>query len=265
MKDELKQKVLTLINSRSAARIPEAKFSFSATLNQFIDYYFTEKQAEQHWEKISKRHFELEQKLDKKVSLYLAIVDYFTNDNQFFQSPVLVEINVLREAEEAAMLDPLTGAFNRRYMDIYLRKELNRCNRYEKNLSIMLLDIDDFKKINDTYGHVIGDTILAEISAIFKSTIRTEDVFCRYGGEEFLIIMPETKAEQSLNLFERIQKKLLTSELYANFGVTVSAGTAMYTPNKDDLANLIRYADISLYKAKANGKNQIVKFEKKYA
>lgn len=265
MNEELKQKVLNLINTRSAACITELRFSFAAAMSQFIDYYFTEHQAEEHWEKIADRVITLEKKLGKPVNLYLAIVDYFTNDNQFFHSPVLVEINVLRETEEAAMLDPLTGAFNRRYMDIYLRKEINRCNRYEKNLSIMLLDIDDFKKINDTYGHVVGDTILSEIAGVFKSTIRSEDVFCRYGGEEFLIIMPETTAEQSLNLYSRIQKKLMESDVYTNFGVTVSAGTTRYTANEDDLVSLIRYADISLYKAKANGKNQIVKFDKKSA
>lgn len=258
--DELSQKVLDLINTRSDAHIPEEKFTYSDSLSQYIDIDFSEHQAKEHWKNICQTLEELENKLGKKVNLYLAIVDYFTGANKVINSPVLVEIKVLRETEEMAMQDSLTGAFNRRYMDIYLRKEINRCNRYEKSFSVMLLDIDDFKKINDTYGHVVGDTILSEISLIFKSTIREEDVFCRYGGEEFLIIMPETTAEKAVCLYQRIKEKLLKSDIHKHFGVTVSAGTARFTPNKDNLVNLIRYADISLYKAKAQGKNQIVRY-----
>lgn len=259
--DEFAKKILDLINTRSDAHIPEDKFTFSDSLSQYIDIDFSEHEAKEHWKNISLKLQELETKLHKKVSLYLAIVDYFTETNKVIDSPVLVEIKVLRETEEMAMQDGLTGAFNRRYMDIYLRKEINRCNRYEKSFSVMLLDIDDFKKINDTYGHVVGDTILSEISKIFKSTIREEDVFCRYGGEEFLIIMPETTAEKAVCLYQRIKEKLLESDIHKSFNVTVSAGAARYKPGKDNLVNLIRYADIALYKAKAQGKNRIVNYD----
>lgn len=262
MNIELEDKVLELINTRSSARILKERFTFSDSLSQFIDVDFSEHQAMKHWQRIVERLNELETSLKKQVNLYLAIVDYFTSEKKIINSPVLVEIKVLRETEEMAMQDSLTGAFNRRYMDIYLRKEINRCNRYEKDFSIMLLDIDDFKKINDTYGHVVGDTILSEISLIFKSTIREEDVFCRYGGEEFLIIMPETCEKKAEFLYKRIQGCLLESDIHKNFGVTVSAGVAKFTPNKDNLVNLIRYADISLYKAKSLGKNQIIRYTK---
>ena len=128
--DELSQKVLGLINTRSDAHIPEEKFTYSDSLIQYIDIDFSEHQAMEHWKNICQTLEELENKLGKKVNLYLAIVDYFTGANKVINSPVLVEIKVLRETEEMAMQDSLTGAFNRRYMDIYLRKEINRCNRY---------------------------------------------------------------------------------------------------------------------------------------
>ena len=126
----------------------------------------------------------------------------------------------------------------------------------------MLLDIDDFKKFNDKYGHITGDEILLEMAQIFKSTIREEDVLCRYGGEEFLIIMPETSSDNAVSLFERIQEKIHSSEIFAQFKVTVSAGTANYTSNATNLTDLIRCADISLYQAKKSGKDRIIKFEK---
>ena len=124
--DELSQKVLGLINTRSDAHIPEEKFTYSDSLSQYIDIDFSEHQAKEHWKNICQTLDELENKLGKKVNLYLAIVDYFTGANKVINSPVLVEIKVLRETEEMAMQDSLTGAFNRRYMDIYLRKEINR-------------------------------------------------------------------------------------------------------------------------------------------
>ena len=262
MASTTKEKIIELINTRSSATVSPEEFSWTDSLSQYIDYEFTEIEAELHWSRIADRLTELEKSLGKKVNLYLAIVDYFTSDSQVFNSPVLVEIKVLREAEEMAMLDSLTKAFNRRYMDIFLRKEINRCNRYDKSFSIMLLDIDDFKKFNDKYGHVTGDEILLEMAQIFKSTIREEDVLCRYGGEEFLIIMPETSSDNAVSLFERIQEKIHSSEIFAQFKVTVSAGTANYTSNATNLTDLIRCADISLYQAKKSGKDRIIKFEK---
>jgi len=262
MNVSLAQSVIRLITDRSSIQIAPNDFSFEDSLEQFIDYSFTEEEAQKHWANIVKRIEETEAKLGREISLYSAVVDYFTSDKQVFNSPVLVEIKVLRKAEELAMMDGLTGTFNRRYMDLYLRKEVNRCNRYDKHFSVMLIDVDDFKKLNDTLGHVAGDEVLQKISRIFKETIREEDVLCRYGGEEFLIIMPETDSESAIRLFERIQQRLLITDMYKQHGVTVSAGCANYTAHADNLIDLLRCADIALYKAKQNGKNQAVKYQK---
>mgnify|MGYP002624888271 CR=1 FL=1 len=260
MNDSLKQKVLSLISGHSTVTIKDDNFSFAGALEYFVDYSFTESEAETHWNNVLNRLSEIEQKFARRISLYTAIVDYFTSDEHFFNSPVLVEIKVLRKAEELAMIDGLTGTFNRRYMDLCLRKEINRCNRYKKLFSVMLLDIDDFKKLNDNYGHIAGDEALHKSAKILKETIREEDVLCRYGGEEFLIIMPETCAEKALKLFSRIQEKLLSSDVHKSYNLTFSAGCATYSTDAENLIDLLRCADISLYKAKKNGKNQIVEY-----
>ncbi len=262
MNNSFAQTVIDVITGRSAIQISADKFSFADSLSYFIDYSFSEEEAENHWKNIISRLEKSESKLNRKISIYAGVVDYFTDEERVFSSPVLVEIKVLRQTEELAMMDGLTNTFNRRYMDLYLRKEINRCNRYNKCFSVMLLDVDDFKKINDTYGHVTGDIVLQTMASVLKSTIREEDVLCRYGGEEFLIIMPETDADKAIALYSRIQERLYETEIYKNYKVTVSAGCSNYTAHADNLIDLLRCADISLYKAKKAGKNQAVKYEK---
>ncbi len=260
MDKDLKKQIIDLINENGAVTISgdDNSFSFADSLEHFVEYSFSEDEACEHWKGILSRHSDLQSILNRDVSIFVSITDYFTSDKQVFDSPVLVEVKVLKEAEEAAMQDSLTGAFNRRYMDIFLKKEVNRCNRYNKSFSIMLLDVDDFKKLNDRFGHVAGDDVLAEISEIMRHTIREEDVLCRYGGEEFLIIMPETTKEKASALYDRIQKKIISSKLYSIYNVTLSAGAANYMGNASNLMDLIRFADKCLYEAKRNGKNRLV-------
>lgn len=262
MNSSFVQQVIDVITRRSSIQLSVEKFSFADALSYFIDYSFTDEEAENHWKNIIERMEKTEAKLNRRISIYAAVVDYFTSEERVFNSPVLVEIKVLRQTEQFAMMDGLTNVFNRRYMDLYLRKEINRCNRYNKCFSVMLLDVDDFKKINDTHGHVNGDVVLQAIARVLKETIREEDVLCRYGGEEFLIIMPETDADNAIALYPRIQEKLQESEIYSKYKVTLSAGCANFTAHADNLIDLLRCADISLYKAKKAGKNRAVKYEK---
>ncbi|AEE16208.1 GGDEF domain-containing protein [Treponema brennaborense] len=232
--------------------------SFSHLLEKFVHLDFTEDEAIRHWERILLVAQQLERKLGQHVSAYLAIVDYFTSAEHVFDSPVLIEVHVLRKTEELAMLDGLTGAFNRRYMDVALKKELNRSTRYGKQFSLIILDIDDFKRLNDTYGHEVGDIVLQEFSDAARSAIREEDVFCRYGGEEFLVILPETDTSGAYVLAERIRHQLESAAIHETYGITFSAGTVTYPDYADNSADLLRRVDRALYQAKFNGKNQTV-------
>jgi len=256
---ELLGKVLSLINSSSNESIEDEcrnVVSFSHLLETFVHLDFTEEEAEEHWKKILLCSAELEKKLSKPVTARLAIVDYFTSRDHRLTSPMLIEIHVFRQTEKLAMIDCLTNVFNRRYMDIVLKKEFNRCERYNKSFSICILDLDNFKHINDSKGHQFGDTVLVELTNLIKNTIREEDVLCRYGGEEFIIILPETDSSGAFYLVERIRKALECTPFFPDNNISFSAGTASYPACAQDITSLIRVADKALYEAKFTGKNK---------
>jgi diguanylate cyclase (GGDEF)-like protein len=243
----------------SGVGCPDAQGDFfSGLLENYVHLDFTEEEAIEHWRKITENADELEKKLGRAVGIHLAVVDYFTNITHAMRSPMLVEVRVFRQTERLAMIDGLTGIFNRRYMDIILRKEFNRCDRYGKNLSVCILDIDNFKQINDTRGHVFGDTVLKELANMLRESIREEDIVCRYGGEEFLLILPETDAQGALILSNRIRDEMKTRNFFAEHGVTFSAGTATYPSCAREMTELILAADRALYQAKYSGKDRVV-------
>ena len=158
-----------------------------------------------------------------------------------------------------ATTDPLTKTFNRRYFFETAQKELERAQRYEHALSIIIFDLDRFKKVNDTYGHGVGDEVLRRISALNKENLRENDIFARYGGEEFVILLPETNLEQAYQMAERMRKKcappLQVGENSIN--VTISFGVSSLGKEKLLLDQLLRRADKALYKAKKGGRNQV--------
>jgi diguanylate cyclase (GGDEF)-like protein len=157
---------------------------------------------------------------------------------------------------EESTLDNLTGAFNRRKLEEILAVELERCNRYGTSLSMVIMDIDDFKKINDKYGHSRGDIVLKNISKVVSSKLRKTDFFVRWGGEEFVIIAPETKIQGALKLGEKL-RKLISENIYVELErVTVSIGVAEYEKGTD-YERLFDKADKALYIAKNSGKNNV--------
>ncbi|NLM01645.1 MAG: GGDEF domain-containing protein [Treponema sp.] len=257
---KLLKQVLELIgNTHSSVCnvFPGSKLNFSSLLENYVHFDFSEEEAENHWKNIIERYQKLKEKLGNEANAHLAIVDYFTNfSKQTLDQPMLIEVHVFRQTEQAAMIDSLTGLFNRRYMDIILKKEFNRCTRYDKNLSICIIDIDDFKKVNDTFGHQFGDDVLQELANALKNVLREEDIVCRYGGEEFLLILPETDNNGAFILCERIRKNISTIYPFKEKKITFSAGIASFPACVGDPQTLIRCADRALYEAKLSGKNK---------
>ena len=156
--------------------------------------------------------------------------------------------------------DQLTGALNRRGLDDALEREAARAERATTPLCIALIDIDNFKKINDTYGHQVGDIVLVHLVAIIRETIRTNDLIGRYGGEEFLLLLPDSRLEEACAVMGRIQRELAHKPI--SWGnqqllVTFSAGVAMRAPGEAQLA-LIDRADRALYEAKRVGKDRVI-------
>jgi diguanylate cyclase (GGDEF)-like protein len=165
------------------------------------------------------------------------------------------------EIEKMATTDGLTGLFNHRLFQEKLSAEFKRLNRSSKPLSLLLADIDYFKKINDTYGHPVGDLVLKGVAKLIRETIREIDVPARYGGEEFAVILPETDDEGSRNIAERIRKALQGKSFSADgrsIAVTMSVGISTSPADARNKEELIEKADQALYHAKHNGRNQCV-------
>jgi len=162
-------------------------------------------------------------------------------------------------------LDPLTGIFNRRYFENQLSKELQRASRYEHNLSILFIDIDHFKKVNDEFGHQLGDQVLTELSQILERSLRSVDVVARYGGDEFVILLPETKKPFATKTAQRILNTIRHFDFFkADLKIKelcVSMGVASFPDDAGGTYELIKKADKSLYEAKAKGGNQVVAAE----
>ncbi|MGA1825989.1 MAG: diguanylate cyclase [bacterium] len=150
--------------------------------------------------------------------------------------------------------DPLTDMYNLRYFTKSLNNEINRMKRHPGSLCLLVLDIDDFKSYNDTFGHLAGDTLLKKISKILKRNLRTIDIACRYGGDEFVVILPETDLSQAKIVAEKIKEKV--AHLSLRTKVTVSIGIADYKKNMGN-TDLFQNADSALYKAKKSGKNTV--------
>lgn len=159
-----------------------------------------------------------------------------------------------------AAIDTLTGLYNRRYTFNELENQLKIAKRNERIFSLIMLDIDDFKKINDTYGHQAGDEYLKKIAFIINHTLREQDIPGRVGGEEFLIILPETNLDGAQQLANRIRERVENTPLIykgANIKTTISAGISQYEP-KISIKYLYQKADVALYKAKQMGKNRVI-------
>lgn len=153
--------------------------------------------------------------------------------------------------------DHLTKTNNRKSIESILQKEFKRAKRYDHPLSLMILDIDDFKNINDTYGHNVGDKTLRDLVKVILSNIRESDHFGRWGGEEFILVATETSLEEAMILAEKIRQNIETHEFSKLYKVTCSIGVVQYQ-NENDSDSLIHHADIALYKAKRQGKDKVV-------
>jgi two-component system, cell cycle response regulator len=159
-----------------------------------------------------------------------------------------------------ATIDGLTKTFNKSYFNMYLAQEVNRAQRYKHHLSLIISDIDHFKKINDTYGHLVGDTVLQAVAQLIMQQCRRCDLVARFGGEEFVILLPETPLEGGKIAAEKIRQAIASHPFEQVQHLTSSFGVASLTQNIDG-RDLLHQADSALYSAKQNGRNQVVIFE----
>lgn len=166
-----------------------------------------------------------------------------------------------RELRKLASTDPLTGALNRRHFWQLAGMELHRHHRYFREMAILVMDIDHFKRINDTFGHPAGDTIIRELVKSCTSNLRKSDIFGRIGGEEFAVLLVETQAEAAIEVAERLRQRLAEKQTTIDGGIpinfTVSIGVAHARREDKHLDDLIKRADTALYQAKNQGRNRV--------
>ena len=156
-----------------------------------------------------------------------------------------------------SITDSLTGLYNRTELPELLAKELARSQRHEHSFSIFMIDIDHFKRFNDTHGHQAGDHLLKRVAQILKGSLRACDVAARYGGEEFLILLTETGPKGALCLAKKLRGEVEQMRTRGGGAVTISIGLASFPENGDDVETIIRHADAALYRCKRAGRNQV--------
>jgi len=166
---------------------------------------------------------------------------------------------LIEDIERNALIDPLTGCVNKKEIEYLLEEFLKNYLRYNTPLSVLMLDIDFFKKVNDTYGHLAGDFVLKKVSSIIRNLIRESDVCGRFGGEEFIILAPNTKLSGALRLAERIRETIKNKEFeFENKKIKVSISIGITSASKNDsIYSLIERADAALYDAKHKGRNRV--------
>ena len=223
------------------------------------DKSFNEKESKNLFEAILKHKKSLDEILNRDVGISVATLDYLQNIKKLFHYPTIVEESTSDFLTDSTTKDGLTNLYVRDVLDIFLRKEIDNAKRQNSYVSFMLIDIDDFKKVNDTYGHQKGDEVLEKIGKILNNSSRKMDFAARYGGEELCLVLPNTKSDKAYEIATRIREKI-KSFIFDDFFVTVSIGISQSDENINDEIKLIRKADKALYKAKENGKDQVVIF-----
>jgi diguanylate cyclase (GGDEF)-like protein len=231
---------------------------YSPLLYLLTHLNFTEAKATRHWKRIVAHREKLGDSLGRDPGLRVALLDYFVNVSKELKNPKMIELAIYERTERSAVTDGLTGLYNHAYFLQALRQEVLRSKRHGLKASLLLLDLDDFKRVNDQRGHVEGDRTLMKAAAIIRDAVREIDIAARYGGEEFAVLLPDTSRLGAFVVAERIRTRI-----HKRFGrkrppVTVSGGLAIFPDDARTPADLIVQADAGLYCAKAAGKNRIL-------
>jgi diguanylate cyclase (GGDEF)-like protein len=170
-------------------------------------------------------------------------------------------LNLRAKLENQSIRDGLTNLFNRHFLEIALERELQRATRSGEPLAVLMIDVDHFKAFNDLFGHEAGDLVLRELAGCLQSTVRAEDIVCRYGGEEFVILLPEITRERAMEAAERLRQRVSMMRLELRGEplrqISISVGLATYPDLASDAVDLLRMADRALYQAKRAGRNQV--------
>ncbi len=239
-----------VVGDVSKIGLPAAPLDWKYKTNSFISYPFT----------IGDRRVGVLNVTDKADGLAYSEFDLELLDAIAPQVAVLIDRASLKskagEFEQLSVTDSLTGLLNRRYLEERLSEEIKRSNRYGYPMSFMMIDVDDFKSFNDTFGHTEGDKALRIVGRCLRETLRSADVAARYGGEEFSILLPQTTSAEAATIAERLRENIESTD-FPNRQITVSVGIANCCLELNSAQTLIVAADNALYEAKRRGKNNV--------
>lgn len=224
----------------------------------------TATKAQDYWFGTLKHRQELSKVMGKEVSIITALSDFLDSTSNEQYQLQLIDRAEYQRLVDGSIQDKLTGLFNRPYFDYTYKQQASLATRYNTDLSILFLDVDDFKEVNDSMGHITGDYALKNVAEIIMQEKRQSDVAARYGGEEFVLLMPHTSSSNAYILAERIRNRIAQHTFNHqdySFNLTISGGLAAFPQCTKDFNNLLEMADTALYRAKGAGKNVISYFK----
>lgn len=248
----------TELSSRIEARESTGEKDIYARLLFLMTHLrLKDQEAKDTWIQIQTHREQISNCLKRDPGFRVAMLDHFQNLRGTLKNPKVLEFNVYVETAKQAVVDELTGVYNRRYFDWAMRREIKQAERYKRSLSLLIIDIDNFKKINDTCGHMTGDVVLARLGEMLKRNVRSEDTICRLGGEEFGILFPDTDETGAGTVSEKIRSHFSMLAIQ-NLKLTLSGGSATFPSDAKNADELVSRADKSLYFAKYAGKDRII-------
>jgi diguanylate cyclase (GGDEF)-like protein len=215
---------------------------------------FAPELAAELWREILEHKCSVSASLGRNVGVAVAALDYLSNIRRILERPMVIDEPRIATVAEVATRDGMTGLYDHSTFQLALKRELARSRRYGDPLAVVMLDLDHFKRFNDSHGHPAGDRILARVGAIITDEIRDIDTGARYGGEEFVVVAPSTDGESAVELAERLRRRI-AEELH-EAGITVSVGVGTCPDDGDTAPAVVEAADAALYRAKREGRNR---------
>ena len=251
--------VTRLRELRSVDAVP----AFAAAIYLLVHLELPDVEGERLLGGILRHRAEMQAALGRDPGLRVAAVDFLSNIEHLLTNPKVVELSQFEQTERSAATDPLTRLYNRRFFQAAMEREVRRSRRYGLCFSVLMVDLDHFKGINDAYGHLLGDLVLQRVARILRRSIREADMACRYGGEEFTVVLPETDRLGALAVAERARERVHRSfseraTRGREVAVSLSGGIGCFPEDGQSVDLLLARADEALYRAKQTGRNRVV-------